>query len=397
MNAVDRISPEISIIIPVYNSITLLPRCIESILGQTSGLDSFEVILIDDGSTDGSGALCDKYAQKYPGIFRVVHQDNSGSPAAPRNRGINIAQGRYVFFCDNDDYFGLEAVERMVVWLNEWSPDILLVKMGETGRKNYPRSMFEESCPDVDLYTSNVIRTLGPWKAYRRQLLVENDIRFPEDCSLDDSVFTLESYLRAKKISVASDYEYYYWTIREDGGNLSSKGGSDKSTWRNVSSRNLGCERMLLMVDQYVPADKRAVFYDKIVAGLAFNTLNIVCSSKGEDSLQGAEAMRTFFSNVDESYVRSLPFEKRVVLMCLLAGNPPSCFGNAKKSNLKLSDFRYSRGKYRCPFAIENGVSCSACHGTVGSLIWKRRAKGLVPKGLRRVMRSFRGSSKQYG
>lgn len=92
--------PEISVIVPVYNVEKYLHRCVDSILNQT--FTDFELILVDDGSTDSSGIICDGYALKDNRII-VLHQNNSGVSVA-RNNGINIAQGKYVMFCDSDDY-----------------------------------------------------------------------------------------------------------------------------------------------------------------------------------------------------------------------------------------------------------------------------------------------------
>lgn len=365
---------DLSIIIPVYNAVDVLPHCLDSILAQTIDLGRVEVLLIDDGSTDGSAALCDECVAKNPALFKVVHQSNSGGPAAPRNRGIEEASGTYIFFCDNDDYFGREAFERMLSHAFEWESDVLLVKMGETGRRAYPRSMFQNSDPRADLYTSKVLKTLGPWKAYRRSLIIDNDIRFPEDCSLDDSVFTLEAYLRAETISVTADYDYYYWTIRDDGGNLSSQGGSAASVWRDVASRNAGCAKMLDLVYAYVPLEERAPFYDKILGGLAFNTLAIACADDSERSESNLKAMKGFFSNyAKQGCLEKLPFAKRAVFACAMDGNSPECIRAIMSVPPTLSDFRKVSGVYRCEFARASGVECHGCHALCKTQIRRNR------------------------
>ena len=89
----------ISFIIPVYNCKTFLPDCVASI--RAAGIPDYEILLIDDGSTDGSGFLCDELAAKFTEI-RVVHQPNAGVSAA-RNQGIQFAQGEYIMFVDADD------------------------------------------------------------------------------------------------------------------------------------------------------------------------------------------------------------------------------------------------------------------------------------------------------
>ena len=89
----------VSVIVPVYNTQNYLPECIDSVLAQTFG--DFELILVDDGSTDDSPQICDDYAARDPRV-RVIHQKNAG-PAAARNAGLDHAQGEYILFADSDD------------------------------------------------------------------------------------------------------------------------------------------------------------------------------------------------------------------------------------------------------------------------------------------------------
>lgn len=93
-------TPEISIIVPVYKAEEFLPKCIESILGQS--YKAFELVLVNDGSPDGSGEICDVYAKRDERV-RVIHKNNGGVSSA-RNAGLDAARGRYIMFCDGDDY-----------------------------------------------------------------------------------------------------------------------------------------------------------------------------------------------------------------------------------------------------------------------------------------------------
>ena len=101
--------PEISVIIPVYKAENYLCHCIDSILGQS--FVDFELILVDDGSPDGSGAICDEYAKKDDRI-RVIHQKNRGVSSA-RNAGLDAARGNWVTFIDSDDYVKKEFLEHL--------------------------------------------------------------------------------------------------------------------------------------------------------------------------------------------------------------------------------------------------------------------------------------------
>lgn len=112
--------PELSIIVPVYKVEKYLPRCIDSILAQTFG--DFELILIDDGSPDGCGRICDEYARKDKRIV-VIHQKNMGVSAA-RNAGLDIARGRYIGFVDSDDWIEPRMYEVMMDAIRENGADM---------------------------------------------------------------------------------------------------------------------------------------------------------------------------------------------------------------------------------------------------------------------------------
>ena len=102
--------PEVSVIVPVYKVEPYLHRCIDSILGQT--FTDFELILVDDGSPDNCGKICDEYAKK-DGRVRVVHKENGGVSSA-RNTGLQIACGKFIYFCDSDDYVEKELLNDTV-------------------------------------------------------------------------------------------------------------------------------------------------------------------------------------------------------------------------------------------------------------------------------------------
>ena len=112
--------PYISVIVPVYNVKLLLPRCIDSLLNQK--FTDYELLLIDDGSTDGSGEICDEYGEKDSRI-KVIHKSNEGVSKA-RNKGIDEAKGEWITFVDSDDYVGFDYLSNLYTCTN---PDIDLV------------------------------------------------------------------------------------------------------------------------------------------------------------------------------------------------------------------------------------------------------------------------------
>jgi hypothetical protein len=198
-----------------------LTDCLTSLVKQSIGAERMEVIAVDDGSTDGSGAELDRFAAEYPGIVRVLHQDNSGGPAAPSNRALDVASGRYVYFVGADDHLGREALERMVAAADEWGSDVLVGKMKGVNGREVRQDLFAENRPDVDLFDSPLPWLLSNCKLFRRELVEKHKLRFPENMRIgSDQPFTIEACVRAERISVLADYTCYYAMLRDDGGNI---------------------------------------------------------------------------------------------------------------------------------------------------------------------------------
>jgi CDP-glycerol glycerophosphotransferase len=246
-------TPIVSVVIPVHNAMPYLLKGIESLRKQSIGMDRIEVIAVDDGSTDDSGQALDDFAAAEPHTVRVIHQQASGSPSGPRNLGIELARGEFVFFLDADDYLGVEALERLVAMAEEQESDVVLGKgQGVDGRVP-PVSMFKRTQPRADLYSSRIYWTLGPWKLYRRSLLNEHGIRFPADRRIgEDQLFTFNAYYHARNISVVADYDCYYIVQRDDGGNLHT-GGTPVPEGREFSAKPL-LLTMAELVASKVPA-----------------------------------------------------------------------------------------------------------------------------------------------
>ena len=212
------VQPKVSVVIPVYNPGPYIDDCIRSMIGQSLPAAEYEVIFIDDGSTDDTPVLLDKIAAEHTNI-RVVHQQNSGWSGRPRNVGIDCSQGEYVMFVDHDDSLGAQALERMYEYGTAHNADIVIGKMAGKGRQ-VPRELFSRNRPHATLADDPLIDSLTPHKMFRRAFLNQHKLRFPEGRRrLEDHVFVVHAYLVADRISVLSDYVCYYHVRRDDAGN----------------------------------------------------------------------------------------------------------------------------------------------------------------------------------
>ncbi|MFD3657204.1 glycosyltransferase family 2 protein [Streptomyces sp. NPDC058620] len=213
--------PDVTVVVAVYNTMPYLTECLNSLVGQSIGLERLEVIAVNDGSTDESGKELDRFAAKYPDTVKVLHQANSGGPAAPSNRALDIATGRFVYFIGSDDYLGDEALERMVACADKHDSDVVIGKMVGTNGRYVHQKLYTGNMPDISLYDSVLPYTLANTKLFRRSLVEKHGLRFPEDLPVgSDQPFTIEACVRASKISVLSDYTYYYAVKRGDASNI---------------------------------------------------------------------------------------------------------------------------------------------------------------------------------
>jgi glycosyltransferase involved in cell wall biosynthesis len=252
-------TPIVSVVIPVHNAMPYLLKGIESLLGQSLGKDRLEVIAVDDGSTDGSGEALDRFAAAEPDCVRVVHQQASGTPSVPRNRGIELARGKYVFFLDADDYLGVEALERMVEMAEENESDVVLGKLVSVNGRGVARSMFLRDQPRADLYSSRVYWNLPCLKLFRREMLERHGLRFRTDRRfIEDLLFTIPAYIHARNISVVGEYDCYYVVLREDGGNMTSGGMAAPEHFQQSEGSHL--ELLVDLVGNLVPEGPKRDF-----------------------------------------------------------------------------------------------------------------------------------------
>ena len=198
-------NPKISIIVPVYKAEKFLYKCVDSILKQTE--QNFELLLVDDGSPDHSGAICDAYAQKDSRV-RVIHQENGGVSLA-RSRGIQEAQGEYLGFVDSDDWIAENMYEQMLSEAERSHSDIVMcdaLTVYDNGTTQIDTMLrLPETCnlDPQDLYPDLLLEFAGAvWRCiYKRSLIIENQVAFPEGLKFsEDRIFNIYAMAYAKNI-----------------------------------------------------------------------------------------------------------------------------------------------------------------------------------------------------
>lgn len=203
--------PLVSIIVPIYNVEPYLIRCLESISRQT--LSDFEVILVDDGSPDKCGEICDSYAQK-DARFKVIHQPNGGISNA-RNSGVKMAQGQYLGFVDPDDYIVADMYEKLLNEMIAKDTDIVicdhfrLEKEGIIPRHSFAHDFVLDRNEAMRLVASDRMSSYLWCKLYKRILFAQ--VQFPEGQDFEDLSVLHEIIHAAEKIAYIHDCLYYYF------------------------------------------------------------------------------------------------------------------------------------------------------------------------------------------
>ena len=204
----------LSIIIPVYNVEKYVGRCIESCLKQDLPYDEYELLIVNDGSSDGSMEVVRQYAQRYDNI-RIVEQENAGLSAA-RNTGIKEAKGKYLWFVDSDDDIKANVLKQLVYNADHQYLDVLCFGINVIKEKEaYIYNIYAEKEKLVYgglLFVSRVIMPASACVAlYRREFLLSNNLCFKVGIVHEDQEFTPRAYCLAKRISYISVPAYNYW------------------------------------------------------------------------------------------------------------------------------------------------------------------------------------------
>ena len=250
---------KISVIIPVYNAEKFLPACLESLLIQT--LTDFEVIAVDDCSTDSSCAILESFLPRFNGRLKIISlPKNTGNPSVPRNEGLSFSRGEYVYFPDDDDLLIDTALETLYNFAENYRADAVYMEQGficdeEGFSKNLTTVAWtppEFMIGKVNLETENLADRLKiflskgysvtPWtKFLRRDFLIAEKITFPRVKILEDVLWTFKVLCTAKNFLRIPNRLYVYRSV--------------KNSWSRIERE---------------PADKIKFWLDPLINGLEY-------------------------------------------------------------------------------------------------------------------------------
>lgn len=200
---------KLSLIIPAYKVEKYLSRCLESCIHQDISSDDYEIIVVDDGSPDQSGAIADSYAEKYHNI-KVVHKKNGGLSSA-RNRGFEESTGDYVWFIDSDDWIKENGLSKVIISIDQYKPDAIRI-----GAENVDGGNREEFYSLQDMLIVSGKDTLldmplpcVPFFIWNRHLFEANNLKFVEGILHEDMEFTPRVMCMCDKVLNIADVMYY--------------------------------------------------------------------------------------------------------------------------------------------------------------------------------------------
>ncbi len=263
----------ISVIIPVYNVEQYLCECIDSVLNQT--YSSYEIILVDDGSTDSSGKICDEYAEKSEKI-KVIHKENGGQSSA-RNLGLKSAGGKYIYFLDSDDYLAENAFEELVKHIEQENSDFVFfdaVSFSDPEdnfkiKQSYIRKNQYKTDKGINIlskqYENKEYHCVVYLLLFKKEFLDNAQLFFCEGMVYEDEVFSFQAFCEAKKVSQLPQALYFrrYRT---------------NSTMTSIKSKHhfKSCKAVCIEIAKYVDRNQLAQFpvSNISIVRFAFNTFN---------------------------------------------------------------------------------------------------------------------------
>jgi glycosyltransferase involved in cell wall biosynthesis len=309
---------DVSVVVPFFNPGANIDDCLDSLVAQTLPHDQFEVLLVDDGSTDGSDRRVDTYAQRWPALIRVIRIEATGWPGGPRNVGIKEARGAYIQFVDSDDTMHPRALERLLEIARASDADVVVGKLSSDFRGLH-HPVFRQTVTGRTIHDYPLVETLTPHKMVRRHLLVEHDIRFAEGPRhVEDEHFSMQVYTRAKSVAVVGDLPcYFYRRRRVSGRNLGDVEMVPREYYRDLAAVLDVVDTAVADPDARIPLQRR--FYrNEMLGRLRGRAMGSYDERYRRDVLDNVRDLAT--SRFDPRVREGLPFFIRTQSRLMLDG-----------------------------------------------------------------------------
>ncbi len=290
---------KLSIIVPVYNVEKYLEECVDSLLNQT--LQDLEIFLVDDGSTDRSGAIADRYASEYPDKVHTLHLNNGGQGRA-RNAALPMASGDYVGFVDSDDWIERDMYEKLLDRAEKTGADVVVCDFLEhyaDGREqtlpaclqDHPLSAAGSSCN----------------KIFRRSLI--GDLRFPEGLWYEDFYFSAVMLLRSKRTEFIPKPLYVY------------RRGQESTMHNNNARKNLDMLKIMELIEREIGEDAREDFDFLVINHVVLDSISRLARQDAPDKAEVIRAFRRYAHEKIPHLTRCPSFraetQKRRIIMFL--------------------------------------------------------------------------------
>lgn len=302
--------PKLTVMIPVYNIEDYLPKCLDSVIYPQ--LSNYEIVLVNDGSTDSSGKICEEYAHRYPGLIRVITTENGGLGAA-RDVGIKHALGEFILFLDSDDYLSPNAVPEIMDTL-DLGYDMCIFDIrwvNEDGRQiKYAHGCQREGFLTLESYPELLFEMPSAWnKIYRRTLFTENNIYYPGRVWYEDMYVTPWLYTKCEKI----------YSIHKDWHNYLQRAGSitnNKNTARNLEiidavNAMLNAYRHEGIYEKYKTQLEYSAFYNQVLTSIT-RVNQADPKSSVQDKLY-ADYLAKFPDYLKNPYLKTMPSKYKLI------------------------------------------------------------------------------------
>ncbi|UKS64985.1 glycosyltransferase family 2 protein [Rossellomorea marisflavi] len=294
---------KVTVVIPVYNAEKYLVKAIDSVIVQTFGFSNITVILIDDGSDDKSRPILKKFVDLYDNIVVVLLEENTGTPAFPRNLGIHLANSTYLMFLDDDDWLDHDGIRQLYVLMEEAKTDYAVGKTIQVDSKKaklvgrYESSRVRKRVSPYSI--PHIFYHLGPTaRMMRLSFLKERNIRFPEMKYAEDKQFFIDILTTVGEISTTTENIYYINRFSE---NVSLTRQTDV-----MEKMDTNIAVLKYVLDKQLPEEEEKMIVNRLVEfdsiTRLFNRKHFVKSENKQEYYDKFQEVLSLFASYKRSY-----------------------------------------------------------------------------------------------